>query len=160
SPVERAGTTLGFEVQVNQDSHQQALDLSGRFDRVADLATRRRIYDEPYRFGVNGDVLIVGAGTGNDVAAALRAGARSVDAVELDPVILEIGAAHPEAPYRDARVRTVNSDARGYLRRTDRRYDKIVLGYLDSHSLFSAMSSVRLDNFVYTKEFFRELRDH
>ena len=39
-------------------------------------------------------------------------------------------------------------------------YDKIILGYVDSHSLFSAMSSVRLDNFVYTAEAFREFKQH
>jgi len=158
--ISTAGTPVGFELHVNQDSHQQALDLSGRFDRLGDLATRRRIYDEPYRVGTNGDVLIVGAGTGNDVAAALRAGARSVEAVELDPVILDFGALHPEKPYQDPRVVAVNADARGYLRRSGKQYDKIVLGYLDSHALFSAMSSVRLDNFVYTEQFFRELKDH
>jgi hypothetical protein len=42
---------------------------------------------------------VVGAGTGNDVAAALRHGAKHVDAVEIDPVILELGAElHPERP--------------------------------------------------------------
>ena len=88
---------------------------------LGDLATRRRIHDEPYRVGPNGDVLMVGAGTGNDVAAAVRAGARSIEAVELDPVILGLGARHPEAPYRDRRVRAINADARGYLRRVAKR---------------------------------------
>ena len=37
-------------------------------------------------------VLIVGAGTGNDVAAALRMGAERVDAVEIDPAIAALEA--------------------------------------------------------------------
>ncbi len=37
------------------------------------------------------DVLIIGAGSGNDVAAALAQGAGHVDAVEIDPVINELG---------------------------------------------------------------------
>ncbi|TAN54381.1 MAG: hypothetical protein EPN19_06465, partial [Betaproteobacteria bacterium] len=37
------------------------------------------------------DVMIIGAGSGNDVAAALRAGVKHVDAVEIDPRIYDIG---------------------------------------------------------------------
>jgi SAM-dependent methyltransferase len=154
-----SGVPVGFDLRVNDDSHQQALALDGRFDRLADLATRRAIYDMPYRYGSNEDVLVVGAGTGNDVAAALRAGAKRVTAVEIDPVISRIGVErHPERPYGDPRVRLVVQDARNFLRRSGAKYDKIVLGYLDSHSLFSAMSSLRLDNFIYTRESFREMR--
>ena len=46
-------------------------------------------------------VAVVGAGTGNDVAASLRAGAGRVDAIEIDPAILATGKlAHPEKPYK------------------------------------------------------------
>ena len=44
------------------------------------------------------DVLIIGAGSGNDVQAALKHGARHVDAVEIDPVLNEIGRARPPRP--------------------------------------------------------------
>ena len=37
------------------------------------------------------NVLILGAGSGTDVAAALKHGAKHVDAVEIDPVILRLG---------------------------------------------------------------------
>lgn len=154
------GLPQGYEVSVNEDSHQQAFDLSGRYDGLADFATRRRIYDEPYRHGPTRRVLVLGAGTGNDVAAALRAGAQHVDAVEIDPVILRLGRRlHPERPYDDPRVTLWNREARRFLRSAG-QYDKIVLGYVDSHSLFSAMSSVRLDNFIYTAEAFQEFKAH
>lgn len=159
-PIHSGTDSVGFNVYVNADSHQQALDLSGQHQNP-DLEARARVYDLPYQFGHNDDVLVVGAGTGNDVAAALRAGARRVEAVDIDPVILELGNEHPERPFADPRVTIINTDARGHVRRSKQLYDKIVLGYLDSHALFSAMSSgVRLDNFVYTKEFFRELAGH
>jgi spermidine synthase len=118
-------------------------------------------YELPYRlFGrPPGDVLIVGAGTGNDVAAALRTGSRRIDAVEIDPAIVRIGRLfHPEAPYENPRVAVVVDDARTFLRTTDRRYDLIVYGLLDSHTLLSHASNVRLDSFVYTLEGLREAR--
>src|SRR5262249_42798125 len=40
----------------------------------------------------------------------------------------------------------------------DRRYDLIIYGLLDSHTLLSGLSNVRLDSFVYTVEAFREAR--
>src|SRR5262249_50234268 len=46
------------------------------------------------------DVLVIGAGSGNDLAHALRFGVERVDAVEIDPVIQAIGIAdHPDRPY-------------------------------------------------------------
>jgi SAM-dependent methyltransferase len=118
-------------------------------------------YELPYRLRPRppGRVAIVGAGTGNDVAAALRAGSGSVDAIEIDPAILDLGRMyHPEYPYSDPRVHFVNDDARSFLRTTRSRYDLVVYGLLDSHTLLSHASSVRLDSFVYTVEGLREAR--
>ena len=141
--------------------YQRVHDLSS--PRAADDTTRRRVrdyYDLPYRVRpAAADVAVVGAGAGNDVAAALRGGAARIDAIEIDPAILWAGRAnHPERPYTNPRVRPIASDARTYLRTTDRTYDLIVYGLLDSHTLLSHASSVRLDSFVYTVEGFREAR--
>jgi len=104
-------------------------------------------------------VLVLGAGTGNDVAVALDRGAERVDAVEIDPAIVEIGREiHPARPYDDPRVRIFIEDARSYLNRTTERYDLIVFGTLDSMTRLSALSSVRLDNFVYTEQALRAAR--
>ena len=121
----------------------------------------RGYYDFPYEaHPVLTDVAIVGSGTGNDVAAALRAGAGRVDAIEIDPAILLIGEQrHPEKPYSDPRVHAINNDARSFLRGTADEYDLIVYGLLDSHTLLSHGSSVRLDSFVYTVEGLRDARN-
>ena len=82
-----------------------------------------------------------------------------MDAIEIDPVIQELGRMyHPEQPYSDPRVQFINDDARSFLRTTPSRYDLIVYGLLDSHTLLSHASSVRLDSFVYTVEGLREAR--
>jgi spermidine synthase len=116
-------------------------------------------YDTPYI--ALGDkprsILVLAAGTGNDVAAALRHGAIDVDALEIDPTIANIGKQlHPEHPYDNPNVHVIVDDARAFLRRTNKRYDLIVFAYLDSHSAFSSMSSLRLDNYVYTTESFQD----
>ena len=161
-----AQVDAGYSLLVNEAFHQKALNLDPEFLRAhVDLfpeAPRAEWtgYDLVYRLtGAPRDVLVVGAGTGNDVAAALRNGAGHVDAVEIDPKILEIGRRlHPERPYDDPRVTVVVDDARSFLKRTTRRYDLVVFGALDSHTVNSALSNLRIDNYVYTVEAFREVR--
>ncbi len=140
--------------------YQRIHDFSGV--RIGDkLAKTRTYYDFPYKAHPQlADVAIVGAGTGNDVAAALRSGAKHVDAIEIDPAILLAGRAnHPEKPYEDTRVQAVVNDARSFFRTGEHKYDLIVYGLLDSHTLLSSGSSVRLDSFVYTVEGLREARN-
>jgi len=107
------------------------------------------------------DVAIMAAGTGNDVAAALRAGAQHIDAVEIDPSILGFGKAyHPEHPYESPKVTAILDDARAFMRTSKKQYDLISFSALDSHTLLSHASSLRLDSYVYTIESFRDARAH
>ena len=116
-------------------------------------------YNLPFRFATaNPRVLIVGSGTGNDVAAALRNHSSMVDAVEIDPAILKLGERHPEHPYADPRVHAHLTDARAFMKRAQGPYDLILFGLLDSHTQLSDYSNMRIDNFVYTEESFREAR--
>ena len=118
-------------------------------------------YELPYRLVPHpNNVLILGAGAGNDVAAALRHGAQHIDAVELDPVILRLGRQfHPEHPYSSARVTAHVDDARVFLKKTRDKYDLVVFAFLDSTTLLSGFSSLRLDNYVYTVESFSEAKN-
>ena len=138
-----------LQVFVNRLYHQEAIDLE--HSEVPG-------YLVPYEFFEGGDVLVIGAGTGNDVSIALSHGATSVDAVEIDPVIQKLGARHPLRPYADPRVTAIVQDARTYLHTTQKRYDLVVFGTLDSHALLSSVSTVRLDNYVYTQEALRAAR--
>src|SRR5439155_12719448 len=117
----------------------------------------------PYTvFGETFDnVLVLGAGSGTDVAAALRHGARHVDAVEIDPVIIRLGRErHPDHPYSDPRVTIVNDDARHFLRTTERKYDLVVFALIDSLTLQSSVSGVRLESYMFTRESFQAVRGH
>lgn len=158
---------VGSTLNIQQVFYQRAIDLStrklaelnGDIPELEDIAFS---YNLPYRLGpANAEVLIVGAGMGNDVASALRSPISSVDAVEIDPKILALGhELHPEDPYADARVHAIVDDARSFLKSSLKRYDVISFGLLDSHTLLSGLSNVRLDSFVYTLESFQQVRDH
>jgi spermidine synthase len=142
--------------------YQRVHDLSYAVQAISPVSRMMgNYYELPYRLRSRPPerVAIVGSGSGNDVAAALRAGAASVDAIEIDPAIQALGRLyHPERPYSDPRVHFVNDDARSFLRTTQASYDLLVYGLLDSHTLLSHASSVRLDSFVYTVEGLREAR--
>lgn len=152
-----------IEILANGSQHQVEVPLRNS-DRLQNPSLRRMRegYHLPYRLLKKPpqSVLILGAGTGNDVAVALDEGAKRVDAVEIDPVILELGALHPDRPYSDPRVRVFNTDARAFLNHSDERYDLVLFGTLDSMTKLSALSSVRLDNYVYTAESLASVRRH
>jgi SAM-dependent methyltransferase len=147
-----------YLITVNNVGYQAIIDLSEEGSRANPAVGEHPYrgfsqYDVPFLLHPRAeDVLLVGAGTGNDASGALRNGATRITAVEIDPVILEMGREfHPEAPYQDERVRTVTDDARSFFARTTERYDVIVFGQLDSHTT-TAMTNARLDHYVYTRE--------
>ncbi len=106
------------------------------------------------------DVLIIGAGTGTDVAAALERGARRVDAVEIDPKLYRLGKKlHPNRPYSDPRVHVHIDDGRAYLQRTNHKFDLILFALPDSLTLVAGQSSLRLESYLFTKEAMEAARD-
>ena len=152
-----------YRITVSQDGRDTVVEVNNIFHQsMAPVDQKEYFYQWPYTvFGDTlDDVLILGAGTGTDVAAALRHGAQHVDAVEIDPIILRLGAEHhPDHPYSDPRVRTINDDARHFLATTDRHYDLIVFALIDSLTVQSSFSSVRLESYMFTEESFRAVRD-
>ena len=147
----------GQFLEVNNVGYQEMIDL-----RPESVEANRHIsselhglsqYDIPLLMHEQPErVLIVGAGSGNDAAGALRNGAESITAVEIDPAIIELGRRHhPERPYDSPRVNMVNDDARSFFARSTEHYDVIIFGLLDSHTTTS-MTNARLDHYVYTVE--------
>jgi SAM-dependent methyltransferase len=153
---DRADRGQDWILSTNRDFSQQILDLSAEASRDSpERQPYQAVYELPFRLGKpRGRVLVVGAGTGNDVAAALRVGSSQVVAVEIDPRIARIGRRlHPEHPYDDPRTVVVINDARAYFEQhPEERFDVVAYGLLDSHSMFSSMSSLRLENYVYSAE--------
>jgi hypothetical protein len=148
-------------LHVNRDFHQYMHDLRAPQDEVFRLV--KLMYETPFALaGKRERALVMGAGTGNDVQAALRQGFAHVDSVDIDPRIIELGRRlHPEQPYSDPRARPIVNDARAFLEQhRGEPYDVVAYGLVDSHAMFSSLSTLRLDNYLYTEEGLRSAWRH
>ena len=107
------------------------------------------------------NVLIVGAGSGSDVAIALSKGAKHVDAVDIDPRIMQLGVErNPDHPYSDPRVTRHVNDGRAFLESTTNTYDLILFALPDSLALVTGASQIRLESFLFTQEAITAARAH
>jgi hypothetical protein len=144
-------------VDVNGIPHQTILSAKVRQELGSDysfpyLHSASKIFDR---------VLIIGAGTGNDVSTALEQGAASVDAVEIDPELLRLGITrNPDHPYQDPRVHRIVTDGRAFLENTDAKYDLILFALPDSLTLVSGQSGLRLESYLFTRQSFETAREH
>ena len=152
------GVGVRRTIQVNNVGYQIMLDLRPEtIEQAPEAYPVGQVgfsqYDIPFLLHPDArSALLVGAGSGNDAAGALRHGVERITAVEIDPAIVEFGRRyHPEQPYSSDRVRLVVDDARSFFARTAESYDVIVFGLLDSHTT-TAMTNARLDHYVYTRE--------
>ncbi|HEY7399931.1 MAG TPA: spermidine synthase, partial [Actinomycetota bacterium] len=162
SPYYRVTTTPvaadgAVGIDVNGRPHQRIMPLSY-------LETHQTFRFLPYEHAPSNslqDVLIIGAGSGNDVAIALSEGAAHVDAVEIDPLLYALGRdRHPDHPYQDPRVDAHVEDGRAFLHDTDRTYDLVLFAIPDSLTVLAGQSSLRLESYLFTEEAMREVRDH
>jgi SAM-dependent methyltransferase len=144
----------GYLFWVNNIGHQQA--SPHRFRENFYFRPYELLGQTPYR-----RVLIIGAGTGTDVAVALANGVEHVDAVEIDPELYRLGRElHPDHPYDDPRVSVHIDDGRAFIRHTNQTYDLIVFALTDSLTLTSSHANLRLESFLFTTESMRQARAH
>lgn len=138
------------------------------YQTLYSISTLRRIetfYLFPYRHVTKSalsNVLVIGAGTGNDVGVALSEGARHVDAVEIDPDLVQLGKEHnPEHAYQSPRVSIHIDDGRAFLQDTSQHYSLILYALPDSLTALTGQSApVGLENYLLTTEAIQEARDH
>lgn len=156
--IENVGTAQEFtHIQVNGVPHQNVMDVKERLKAEP-------VYGRPYERAIHdplNNVLVIGAGTGTDVALALARGAKHVDAVEIDPRIQQIGVqVNPNHPYQDPRVDVHINDGRAFLSSTDHKYDLILFALPDSLTLVSGAGQLRLESYLFTQQSIQAAYDH
>jgi hypothetical protein len=151
-----------YKIQVKSfapDSY--VVNVNGLAQQIIEpLQQRKKIkpfYFKPYEHlpknKVLDHVLVIGSGTGGDVAIALAYGAKQVDAVEIDAALYRLGKKlNVDKPYDDPRVSVYINDGRAFLQRTTQQYDLIIYALTDSLMSVTGLSSVRLENYLYTLE--------
>jgi hypothetical protein len=109
-------------------------------------------------------VLVLGAGAGADVLQAMVGGARSIDAVELDPLVVDLVqqrfADFSGRPYSAAGVRVHIGEARGFVARHGERFDLIAVALLDTFGASSAGLYALAESYLYTTEALGTYLDH
>jgi hypothetical protein len=142
----------GYRLLANGIGHQTMVPVGEKepvYDYPYQDVLERR--GTPYR-----NALVIGAGSGTDVSYALHYGVPHIDAVEIDPAILQAGQElHPEQPYADPRVTAYVTDGRAFMEHTRQRYDLIIYALPDSLASFSNLSNIRLESFLFTRESFQ-----
>lgn len=141
--------TLDNKIELNENGKkQEALAQLAQF-----LHVRHNYYGLPYMVKTPENVLVLGAGTGSDVREALRHGAKHVDAVEIDPTVVEMGRRY-NPDYSSAKVNVIVDDARNFVNQSSahRRYDMVVLACLDSLAFSGTGSSMRTDSYIHTRQ--------
>jgi hypothetical protein len=112
-------------------------------------------------------LLIIGAAGGNEIQAALTYGVGHIDAVELNPVTVDL-LENTFADYsgnlttRD-NVNYVQGDGRTYLARSDEQYDMIWFVAPDTYAAANSATSgafVLSESYLYTEEMIAEAYDH
>jgi len=112
----------------------------------------------PYHLLHSPRTLVLGAGAGMDVLQALELGAGAVDAVELNPQLVQLVrdtyGDFAGGLYSDPRVRLHLGDARGFVRAASATFDLIVVPPLDAYS--GAGVHAAAESHAYTVEALRD----
>ncbi len=107
----------------------------------------------PYYLKPRSDVLIIGAGGGVDVARASLADSRTIDAVEVNPLMIDIARNRLRTKAFDApNVRLHVGEARNFVTGSKRPYDLIFLSNTGGFGGRSVNSNYYPDNYLHTKE--------
>ncbi len=164
----RIDAVTGFEhpylarLYIDSDAWTNILSWDGD---VASLASKREWYRAlPFEVApASSKTLVIGPGGGSDVLVSLGAGSEKVTAVEMNPLMLRFvrhfGAAAGNI-YDHPRIETVLSEGRTFIRRSDRKFDVILMGFVDSWAAVASGGLSLSENHLYTVEAFRAYLDH
>ena len=147
---------------IDSDAWTNVNEWDGRMESAAPL----KEWDRAYSFRVappSPKTLVIGPGGGSDVLVALGAGSSKVTAVEMNPLMLNFArsfGARGGNLYDNPRVEVVLSEGRTFVRRTDRSFDVVLMGFVDSWAAVASGGLSLSENHLYTVEAFESYYDH
>jgi len=146
---------------IDSDAWTGIRGWDGNLDSVQDMKWSYRAL--PFRLTPNAETMIIGPGGGPDVVAALASGSKKVTAVEMNPLMLKFVRSYGARAgnlYDRPDVETVLSEGRNFISRTDKKFDIILLGFVDSWASVASGGLSLSENYLYTAEAMRAYYDH
>src|ERR1043165_8091022 len=146
---------------IDSDAWTGIRGWDGKLESVQDMKWSYRAL--PFRLTPNAETMIIGPGGGPDVVAALASGSKKVTAVEMNPLMLKFVRSYGARAgnlYDRPDVETVLSEGRNFISRTDRKFDIILLGFVDSWASVASGGLSLSENYLYTTEAMRAYYDH
>ena len=164
----RIDAVTGFEspylarLYIDSDAWTNILEWDGDVASVSGMREEYRAL--PFRLvPPKPRTLVIGPGGGSDVLFALAAGSEKVTAVEMNPLMLRFVRSfggRAGSLYDHPQVEAVLSEGRTFIRRTDRSFDVILMGFVDSWAAVASGGLSLSENHLYTVEAFRDYLDH
>ena len=145
---------------IDSDAWTGIREWDGRIESATDLRDSYRAL--PFRLMPHAETLIIGPGGGPDVVAALASGSKKVTAVEMNPLMLQFVRNYgPRAGnlYDRNDVEAILSEGRNFVSRTNKKFDIILLGFVDSWASVASGGLSLSENYLYTVEAFRAYYD-
>jgi len=155
-PVDRMG------IDIDAGAFTSIVQFDGNFEKIDYL--RGDIAAVPYRLTPKQEVLVIGAGGGQDVLIALLHGAQNVTAVEINPImrmiVNERFGDFSGRLYENPHVNFVVDEARSFIRNSSQQYDIIQATLVDTFAASAAGAFALSENYLYTREAFTDYWDH
>ena len=118
----------------------------------------------PYHLFDHPRVLVLGAGAGMDVLQGLYHRAKQIDAVEVNPQVVDVVqhrfAEFSGKPYSAPGVRVFVAEARGFVAASREPYDLIQVALVDAFGASSAGLYALAESYLYTIEAFQDYLRH
>ncbi len=146
---------------IDSDAWTSINEWDGKLESATGLRDSYRAL--PFRLTPNAETLVIGPGGGADVVSALASGSRKVTAVELNPLMLKFVRSYGARAgnlYDRPDVETIQSEGRNFISRTDKKFDIIFMGFVDSWASVASGGLSLSENYLYTAEAMRAFYDH
>ncbi len=163
-PDSATSSPTGWVIRLNRIVDQILFDPEISVDNLPPDLTKacadsKRLDAIGFLFGTAEKVLILGSGLGQGLPAAKDNGARTIDLVEIDPVLTNMSHRINRQVIRGVAVNYICDDARHYVETTNKKYDLILMSNLYSQASNLLAAGSRLDTNCYTSEAFKKAKD-